>query len=212
MLPVQRLPWKWEGAKPWVCVFSCRRVKGGEMPGGRCCPHWVSPPAPPRPAQQGFEGQWAPRCPWSSGPCQVPFARPSARPLFSFLTTVRTAFVGWQGDGKGGDAHSGSWAASRTWPPPAGQAFPVGWLVCAHWWFQVPGPLAPTWEIKEPTSSFLEPEVSHRPPYSSQRSAPPRGLLDCFQAVQRFQGEEGWWVYACWFWKDHLRFCRWKRE
>lgn len=73
-----------------------------EMPAGRCCPHWTSPPHRPvwrGSARQGSEGQRAP-CPLSGGRSPVPLARPLARPLF-LLTAVRAALLAGRGDGEG---------------------------------------------------------------------------------------------------------------
>lgn len=141
------------------------------MPGGQCCPHWISPPASPRcgggwSAQQGFEGQWAPTVPLVKRALSgFPFGQASV-----FFFNNSTNGIYWL---EGEMEKEGIWALAPgqlhgLGRPPAGQAFPVGWFVCAHWWFQVSGP--PVAHMGNKITHIIVPLT--RPPYSSQCSGP----------------------------------------
>lgn len=144
------------------------------------------------------------RCaPCKVGSVRVPFARPLARSLsffFFFSQQYKWPLLVGTGDGKGGDTQLqllGSFtdlAAFRLAGPflLVGLSVPIGGS-------RFQASLALTWEIKELTSSFLEPEVSNQS--TSFFLFSEAFVMVCWiisRLLSCFSGEEGWWsMLAC---------------
>lgn len=134
-----------------------------EMPAGRCCPHWTSPPHRPvwrGSARQGSEGQRAP-CPLSGGRCRVPLGQAPGQASFS-VNSSAGSLAGGKGRWRRTSHSSGSWQLHGR-AALAGQAFPAGGF----------GPRRPH---GEEVTHIIVPGAEASPSTSSSPRRLPRGL------------------------------------